>query len=83
MTVCHSAGSRSITGLRSSPLLAPALLTTMSTRPSSSIVRSASASTAARSATSDTAVTARRPSARTSSATDSMSRHPAAFSSSG
>ena len=61
MTVRHSAGSRSITGLRSSPLLAPALLTTMSTRPSSPIVRSASASTAARSATSETAVSARAP----------------------
>ena len=61
MTVRHSAGSRSMTGTRSSPRAAPALLTTMSTRPSSSTVRRASASTASRSATSDTAVIAVRP----------------------
>ena len=84
MIVRHRSGSRSTTGWRSSPLLAPALLTTMSTRPNASIT--------CRRQRLDGAeighVGHRRQgppagSARTSSATDSMSRHPAAFSSSG
>src|SRR5438045_1999870 len=72
MTVRHSSGARSMTGTRSAPRAAPALLTTMSTRPNSASTDCASTSTAAGSDTSLTTATAGRPRACTSSPTASM-----------
>jgi len=66
-----------VAGTRSAPRVEPASLITKSTRPNSASTRSASCSTCIASRTSDTSGKARRPSARTSSATESMSRQPA------
>ena len=74
MTCRQSSGSISTTGRRSEPLLAPALLTRTSIRPNRSRTWSTRSRTCCRSRTSDTAHKASRPAARTSSATDSMSR---------
>jgi len=73
----------SVTGTRSSPRAAPALFTTMSSRPNSARVRFTRSSFACSLLTSETSASTRPPTARTSSATLAMSRQPAAFSSSG